>query len=85
MITDVEAGSKQVRVTFTAPEKTGDSPITGYTVTSNPDAITATGPESPIAVTGLTPGVPYTFTVHATSASGAGKESEKSEPAKPLE
>jgi fibronectin type III domain protein len=84
-ITGVEPGSGEVTVTFTAPENTGDSPITGYTVTSDPDAKTAPGSASPIVVTGLTPGVEYTFTVHATSASGDSKESGKSEPAKPLE
>jgi hypothetical protein len=77
-ITGVEPGRGQATVTFTAPEKTGDSPITGYTVTSDPDAIKATGTESPIVVTNLKPGVAYTFTVHATSAGGDSPESAKS-------
>ena len=44
--------------------------ITGYTVTSNPGAITGTGTASPITVTGLTNGTLYTFTVVATNANG---------------
>jgi uncharacterized protein (TIGR02145 family) len=63
-------GDAQVTVTFTAPVNDGGSAITGYTVTSNPGAITATGTASPITVTGLTNGTLYTFTVVATNANG---------------
>jgi uncharacterized protein (TIGR02145 family) len=68
--TDVAAtpGNAQATVTFTAPS--GGSAITGYTVTSIPGNITATGTASPITVTGLTNGTAYTFTVIATSANG---------------
>jgi uncharacterized protein (TIGR02145 family) len=58
-------------VAFTAPTNDGGSPITGYTVVSNPGAIVATGTASPISVPGLTPGVAYTFTVMATNTAGS--------------
>ena len=54
------------KVSFTA-QSDGGSPITGYTVTSNPGGITGTGTSSPITVTGLSPGTSYTFTVTATN------------------
>lgn len=63
-------GNAQATVTFTAPASNGGSPITGYTVTSNPGNITATGTTSPITVTGLTNGTAYTFTVYSTNANG---------------
>ena len=68
------AGNAQATVTFT-PASDGGSPITGYTVTSSPGSITATGTASPIAVTGLTNGTAYTFTVTATNAIGTGAAS----------
>ena len=64
------AGNAQATISFTAPSSNGGSPITGYTVTSSPGGITATGATSPINVTGLTNGTPYTFTVVATNAIG---------------
>ncbi|MHB9119156.1 MAG: beta strand repeat-containing protein, partial [Burkholderiales bacterium] len=63
-------GDTQATVSFTAPAFTGGAAITGYTVTSNPGGVTGTGSASPITVTGLTNGVPYTFTVKATNAAG---------------
>ena len=67
--------STTASISFTAPVNTGGSPITGYTVTSTPGNITATGTASPITVTGLTNGTSYTFTVHATNAAGNSVES----------
>ncbi len=69
------AGNAQAMVSFTAPVSNGGSPITSYTVTSSPGGITATGTASPIIVTGLTNGTPYTFTVTATNAVGTGPAS----------
>jgi hypothetical protein len=63
-------GNEQVTVKFTAPASDGGSPITGYTVTSSPGGLTATGTASPIVVTGLANGTAYTFTVTATNSAG---------------
>ncbi|TMV47660.1 hypothetical protein FE783_21675 [Paenibacillus mesophilus] len=64
------AGSGQATISFTAPSSDGGSAITGYTVTSNPGGLTASGSGSPITVTGLTYGTAYTFTVVATNGVG---------------
>ena len=63
----VTPGNTSAQVAFTPPGNDGGSPITGYTVTSSPGGITATGASSPILVTGLSNGTEYTFTVHATN------------------
>ncbi|MBI2319566.1 MAG: fibronectin type III domain-containing protein, partial [Betaproteobacteria bacterium] len=68
-----EAG--QASVSFAPPSDDGGSAITGYTVTSNPDNRVGFGTSSPITVSGLTNGVPYTFTVTASNAAGAGPAS----------
>ena len=64
------AGNAQVSVAFTASVSNGGSTITGYTVTSSPGSVTATGTSSPIVVAGLTNGTSYTFTMFATNAVG---------------
>ncbi|MDP9092153.1 MAG: fibronectin type III domain-containing protein, partial [Actinomycetota bacterium] len=79
-------GLDQVTITFDPPASSGESPISGYTVSSTtpsqvkpynqPD--TATGATSPITVTiGLlaTPNPSYQFTVTATNAQGTGPAS----------
>ena len=48
----------------------GGVAVTSYTVTSTPGSLTATGTASPIAISGLTNGTAYTFTVTATNKSG---------------
>jgi hypothetical protein len=70
MVLSVAASSGQASVEFAAPLNSGGLPITSYTVTSSPGALSATGTSSPIAVTGLTNGAAYTFTVVATNANG---------------
>lgn len=64
------AGNGNALVLFTPPTDNGGSQITGYTVTSSPDNVTAVRNISPVTVTGLTNGKLYTFTVTATNASG---------------
>jgi hypothetical protein len=63
-------GNLQATIAFTPPANNGGSPITGYTVTCNPGAITMTGAVSPITVTGLTNLTLYTCFVFATNALG---------------
>jgi hypothetical protein len=84
-ITLVTRGNAQVTVSWTAPANNGGSVITGYVVTSNPGAITATsnGTTTSVAVTGLTNGTPYVFTVRAQNAAGDGPESAASTPVTP--
>jgi autotransporter-associated beta strand protein len=69
------AGNGGATVSFTAPAVGGSSAITGYTVTSTPGNLTATGTSSPIQISGLTNGTSYTFTVTATNAAGNGAAS----------
>jgi len=66
------AAAGTASVSFTAPASNGGSAISSYTVTANPGGITATGTTSPITVTGLTPGMAYTFSVAATNGIGKG-------------
>ena len=75
-----------VTVSWAAPASDGGSPITGYTVTSNPGSATcaATPPTLSCAVTGLTVGTPYTFTVRATNTIGLGPVSAVSAQATPV-
>jgi uncharacterized repeat protein (TIGR03803 family) len=77
---DVSAtpGNSQATVAFTPPASNGGSPITLYTVTSNPDGVTVTGVGSPMTVSGLANGNAYTFTVTATNAVGTGPPSSSS-------
>jgi hypothetical protein len=72
--------TQRATVTFTTPSDDGGSPITSYTVTSNPDGMTATGNSNTLTVTGLNKLTPYTFTVHANNAIGKGMESGASNP-----
>jgi len=69
------AGTAQVSVAFAAPAFNGGSTITSYTVTASPGGATVSGAASPLVVTGLTNGTPYTFTVTATNLAGTGTAS----------
>lgn len=62
-------------VSFTAPASDGGSSILSYTVTVSPGGATISGASSPITVTGLANGTPYTFTVKATNGIGTGAAS----------
>jgi hypothetical protein len=65
------AGNAQATVTWTPPSGNGGSVITSYTVTaSGGQSTTACGTCTSAAMTGLTNGVTYTFTVYATNAYG---------------
>jgi len=76
-------GSGSASVTFTAPANVGGGAITGFTVVSTPDGLTGTGASSPITVSGLTNGTPYTFKVFATNAYGPSPLSAASNSATP--
>ena len=69
------AGNASALVAFTAPASNGGAAITSYTVTSSPGGFTGTGSASPITVSGLTNGTPYTFTATATNSEGTGAAS----------
>ena len=60
---------------FNAPTFNGGSAITKYTLKSNPGNIQVNGTTSPIKITGLTNGTPYTFTITATNIYGTSVES----------
>jgi invasion protein IalB len=77
------AGDAQATVNFSVPND-GGSAITGYTVTSFPSGIAATGAASPIVVAGLTNGAAYTFTVTASNALGTSASSAASNSVTPL-
>jgi hypothetical protein len=64
------ARDSAAEVYFTAPVDDGGSAILSYTVTSDPEGITAAGSSSPITVSSLTNGTSYTFTVVATNVIG---------------
>lgn len=63
------AGDGQAAVSFSSGGD-GGAAITNYTVTSSPGSFTASGAASPLTVTGLANGTPYTFTVVATNSNG---------------
>ena len=63
-------GNAQASVAFVSPASNGGGVITSYTVTSSPGGLFATASSSPIVVSSLINGTPYTFTVLATNAAG---------------
>lgn len=68
------AGATSASVSFTAPSFDGRSPITGYTVTSNPaGGIDSNAGTTALThtITGLVTGTPYIFTVKATNIVGS--------------
>ncbi|MEI7553587.1 MAG: fibronectin type III domain-containing protein, partial [Verrucomicrobiota bacterium] len=64
------SGNNQATISFTTSADNGGAAITGYTVTSSPGGLTASGTSSPLTVTGLTNGTSYTFTITATNSAG---------------
>ncbi|RYE07296.1 MAG: fibronectin type III domain-containing protein, partial [Sphingobacteriales bacterium] len=70
------AGDTQASIAFTPPNFIGGAAITNYTVSVIPaDVAPVNGTSSPIVVTGLTNGQPYTFIVSATNSAGTGSAS----------
>jgi hypothetical protein len=72
-VTASAIGSGQAKVDFSIPASDGNSPIIGYTVSSIPSGGIDTNAGSPAlshAITGLTNGVSYQFTITATNAAG---------------
>ena len=64
------AGNKQATIGFGTPAFDGNSPILDYTVTSNPGNYYVTTASNLVVITGLTNGMPYTFTITARNAIG---------------
>ena len=63
-------GTTTASVAFTAPSNVGGSAISSYSALSTPGGVIASAASSPISVTGLTTGTPYTFAVWATNTYG---------------
>ncbi|WP_081737148.1 Ig-like domain-containing protein [Shewanella sp. 38A_GOM-205m] len=72
------ASDASATVSFSAPASTGGAAISGYTVTSSPGGLTASGAGSPLTVSGLSNGTGYSFTVSANNTAGTGPASSPS-------
>ena len=73
-------------VTWQPPSSNGGLPVTSYTVTASPGGLTcSTSAALACAITGLSNGVPYTFTVTATNGNGPSTPSAASSPVTPIE
>lgn len=80
------AGNASAIIAWTVPASNGGSTIGTYTITANPGALTLTVPANQTGAnfTGLTNGTTYTFTVHATNATGNSAESAPSAAVTPI-
>lgn len=67
-LTSADAGALQASLSF-SPALSNFGPVTGYTADCG--GVTATGQTSPIVVSGLTAGTPYSCTVTAQNAAGS--------------
>ena len=68
----VSGGDGVARVAFSAPLNDGGSTITNFMAISTPDSRIGYGLVSPITISGLTDGIPYTFKVAAINPAGTG-------------
>ncbi|MBL0125467.1 MAG: fibronectin type III domain-containing protein [Betaproteobacteria bacterium] len=70
-------GNGQLAIGFTPPASNGGAPITGYTLncTAGVNNHTATGANTPLALTGLTNGTAYDCSVTASNSVGPGPAS----------
>ena len=72
------AGNARVVVKWSAPRSNGGSPIKRYVVTSHPLNMTCTTIGATCAISGLTNGMPYEFTVVADNKAGGSSISKSS-------
>ena len=78
------ATSGQATIVWEQPADNGGSPITGYTVTSNPENLTCSTENLTCSIDSLTNGTTYTFTVTASNAIGDSTQSSASNAVTPL-
>lgn len=79
-------GNASADIAWQPPGSSGGSQITGYSVTSDPDAKTcSTSGDTSCTVSGLTNGTAYTFTVTATNSVGTSPASQPSAPVTPTD
>ncbi|MCH8223489.1 MAG: fibronectin type III domain-containing protein, partial [Chloroflexi bacterium] len=78
------AGEGQAMVSWTAPSDDGGSPITEYTVTSDPGGRIVATADTSTVMTELTNGESYVFTVVATNAVGPSESSSPSNTVVPI-
>ena len=76
-LTSVTGGNAQATLTFTTPASNGGATISSYTATctAGSSSPTISGTSSPLTVTGLTNGTPYSCSVAASNSAGKGTAS----------
>jgi len=79
-------GNGQATLDWSAPAGDGGEPVTGYTITMEPGGATysAAATATSLAVTGLTDGTSYSFSIAATNAAGTSPASDQVGPVIPI-